>query len=183
MARGDHLFVHRFGGVYAHHGIDCGDGSVIHFGAENWYTSRSIERTTLDRFAREDAVEVRDYSDFFSRLRDTSDLPRRLELALRRQIDALLGRHGTGEELTPDAVIARAERRLGDRRFNVLFHNCEHFATWCKTGMSDSEQVNALWRLALGAEAFRRMQRAEVLTRVFEGDWWHAAPRSESEES
>ena len=29
MAIGDHIFVQCTG--YSHHGIDCGDGSVIHF--------------------------------------------------------------------------------------------------------------------------------------------------------
>ncbi|HRT20579.1 MAG TPA: lecithin retinol acyltransferase family protein, partial [Candidatus Hydrogenedentes bacterium] len=29
MARGDHIKVRRF--LYSHHGIDCGDGTVIHY--------------------------------------------------------------------------------------------------------------------------------------------------------
>ncbi|MFV0278954.1 MAG: lecithin retinol acyltransferase family protein, partial [Parahaliea sp.] len=29
MAAGDHIYAHRVGGVYAHHGIDCGNGNVI----------------------------------------------------------------------------------------------------------------------------------------------------------
>ncbi|TRU83670.1 MAG: NC domain-containing protein, partial [Microcystis novacekii Mn_MB_F_20050700_S1D] len=35
MARGDQIYAYRellnLQGVYAHHGIDCGDGSVIHY--------------------------------------------------------------------------------------------------------------------------------------------------------
>ncbi|NEO49276.1 MAG: NC domain-containing protein, partial [Moorea sp. SIO4A3] len=35
MARGDQIYVFQkflnFEGVYQHHGIDCGDGSVIHY--------------------------------------------------------------------------------------------------------------------------------------------------------
>lgn len=38
-------------------------------------------------------------------------------------------------------VIKRARRRLGERKYNVLFNNCEHFANWCKTGRSRSRQV------------------------------------------
>ena len=41
----------------------------------------------------------------------------------------------------------RAESRLHERRLHIALHNCEHFATWCKTGISDSEQVNTLLRL------------------------------------
>jgi phage shock protein A len=38
-------------------------------------------------------------------------------------------------------VIHRAQSRLGERKYNLLFNNCEHFATWCKTGVSYSKQV------------------------------------------
>jgi len=34
MARGDHIKVRRWGGVYTHHGIDMGDGTVIHLSGE-----------------------------------------------------------------------------------------------------------------------------------------------------
>jgi hypothetical protein len=33
-------------------------------------------------------------------------------------------------------VVKRAERRLGERKYNLIFNNCEHFASWCKTGHS-----------------------------------------------
>lgn len=41
----------------------------------------------------------------------------------------------------PDVVVQRAKSRLGERKYDLLFHNCEHFATWCKTGISYSQQV------------------------------------------
>lgn len=34
MARGDHLCVKRWKGLYTHHGIDMGDGTVVHFSGE-----------------------------------------------------------------------------------------------------------------------------------------------------
>jgi len=34
MARGDHIKVRRMGGLYSHHGIDMGDGTIIHFCGE-----------------------------------------------------------------------------------------------------------------------------------------------------
>lgn len=46
-------------GMYYHHGIDCGDGSVIHYSGEPAQkASASIERTTLDDFAGGGVVEV-----------------------------------------------------------------------------------------------------------------------------
>lgn len=34
MAAGDHIKVRRVGGLYSHHGIDMGDGTVVHFSGE-----------------------------------------------------------------------------------------------------------------------------------------------------
>ncbi|WP_395656210.1 lecithin retinol acyltransferase family protein [Nocardioides sp.] len=59
MARGDHVFVRR-GRRYSHHGIDCGDGTVIHFGGTRG-TIRRIERTTYAAFADGGEVLVRAY--------------------------------------------------------------------------------------------------------------------------
>jgi tRNA(Ile)-lysidine synthase TilS/MesJ len=40
-----------------------------------------------------------------------------------------------------DTVLNRAQSRLGEKQYNLLFNNCEHFATWCVTGVSKSQQV------------------------------------------
>ncbi|MBE9141100.1 lecithin retinol acyltransferase family protein [Nodosilinea sp. LEGE 07088] len=42
---------------------------------------------------------------------------------------------------TPDMVIERATSRLGERQYDLLQNNCEHFATWCTTGRSESRQL------------------------------------------
>ncbi|HAG82564.1 MAG TPA: NC domain-containing protein [Cyanobacteria bacterium UBA12227] len=107
MARGDQLYVHRellnLQGVYEHHGIDCGDGTVIHYRKP----SETIERTSLTTFARGNKIYVKQYPTCF----------------------------------IPDVVIQRAKSRLGERNYNLLFNNCEHLATWCKTGVSYSQQI------------------------------------------
>ncbi len=46
-----------------------------------------------------------------------------------------------GFSFMPDVVIKRAMSRIGENKYNLLFNNCEHFATWCKTGISESKQV------------------------------------------
>ena len=33
---------------------------------------------------------------------------------------------------------------LGEQNYNLLFNNCEHFATWCKTGRHRSGQVDSV---------------------------------------
>jgi hypothetical protein len=102
MGRGDHIYVNY--SVYSHHGIDCGDGTVIHYRKIN----ATISRTSWDEFANGKEVFLKEYIE--------SDLP--------------------------DVVIRRAESRLGEEVYDVGSNNCEHFATWCKTGIHISEQVN-----------------------------------------
>ncbi|GMW02300.1 MAG: hypothetical protein AMXMBFR84_34360 [Candidatus Hydrogenedentota bacterium] len=51
MARGDHLRVRRSG--YWHHGIDCGDGTVIHYQGHPLQPRRAhVARTSIHDFAR-----------------------------------------------------------------------------------------------------------------------------------
>lgn len=107
MAQGDQIYVPRElfdrEGIYQHHGIDMGDGTVIHYRKP----SETIERTSLATFARGNPVYIKHYPTAF----------------------------------IADTVVRRAESRLGEKHYNLLFNNCEHFATWCKTGMSYSQQV------------------------------------------
>lgn len=109
MARGDQIYVLRsllnLDSLYEHHGIDCGDGSVIHYSKSG--DEPEIRQTSLDNFAKGKPISRRDYPTAY----------------------------------IPETVIHRATSRLGERRYNLLFNNCEHFATWCKTGASVSKQV------------------------------------------
>lgn len=59
MSRGDHLYVRRR--HYTHHGIDCGDGTVIHFGRKRAGAGRRVERVTRTAFARGGEVHVKTY--------------------------------------------------------------------------------------------------------------------------
>jgi hypothetical protein len=116
MARGDHLFIYCFG--YSHHGIDLGNGSVIHFDSGPWQkvlggstdVPPTICETSLCRFARG--------RDVFSRVYDLSD--------------------------DPVLVVERAKSRVGEQCYELVNNNCEHFAVWCKTGHPVSTQVQAV---------------------------------------
>ena len=41
-----------------------------------------------------------------------------------------------------DETVERARNKLGQGGYNLALNNCEHFAVWCKTGVSSSSQVN-----------------------------------------
>lgn len=49
--------------------------------------------------------------------------------------------------LAPEESVRLALAEEGNKGYNLAFNNCEHFATYCKTGRKDSRQV---WRVALG---------------------------------
>lgn len=61
MATGDHLYVRRRGG-YTHHGIDAGDGRVIHYSGEpGSKVGASIRYTSFAEFALGGDVRTKDY--------------------------------------------------------------------------------------------------------------------------
>jgi hypothetical protein len=43
---------------------------------------------------------------------------------------------------SPKETVERARSRVGENSYNLVTNNCEHFAIWCKTGISESHQVN-----------------------------------------
>ena len=44
--------------------------------------------------------------------------------------------------LDPDDVVSKAQKKVGKGNYNPFTNNCEHFAMWCKTGTSSSDQIN-----------------------------------------
>ena len=105
MATADHLQVPRRHGLFNHHGIDLGDGTVAHY-----LEGREILRSPVSEFSQGEVVSVMDHTN-----------------------------------ASPAGVtLRRAMSRLGEQNYNLLFNNCEHFATWCKTGRHRSGQVDSV---------------------------------------
>ena len=122
MARGDHLFVYCKG--YSHHGIDCGEGRVVHFESDPW---RKVRGTVF----RQEPPVVREVSYE--------------EFSLGREVFV----RAYDTPVAPDVVVARARARIGESGYHIFDNNCEHFAVWCKSGNHVSTQINALreaWR-------------------------------------
>ena len=114
MAKGDHIAVKRHGGHYRHHGIDLGDGYVIHFSGEPLYSKVPIvEKVTMEEFQKGGELEIVRYSK-------------------------------NSEPFSSDETIARAEKKQGEGKYNLINNNCEHFASWCKNGKARSSQVTKL---------------------------------------
>jgi len=64
MARGDQIYAYReiVGIPYEHHGIDCGDGSVIHYSKSG---EAQIRRTSREAFAHGSAIYTKNVSTAF----------------------------------------------------------------------------------------------------------------------
>lgn len=46
-------------------------------------------------------------------------------------------------------VVKRARDKIGEEKFNLVAHNCEHFALWCKINKPRSKQVYLTLLLAI----------------------------------
>jgi hypothetical protein len=126
MARGDRLEVER--GIagstvaYMHHGIDVGDGTVVHARPDDFrnpFGGGRVERTSVEEFAAGRPVRV------------ATDPP---------------------SAFPPEEIVARALAHVGRAGYSPLVDNCEHFATWCATGRRVSRQADiVLTRVAAAA--------------------------------
>lgn len=168
MSRGDHIFVKRLNGVWEHHGIDCGDGFVIHYNRDSWTDRAKIAHVPLKKFLKGGELQVRDYSKFNNSLRSLDKLLDSASESVNKALDQFRGISKKALDLSEDTVISRAESRLGEANFDLYFNNCEHFASWCKTGISNSHQVNAVWKLSLKTPAFMQYRFQSAMLNIFD---------------
>ena len=126
MARGDRLEVERWIAgstvTYLHHGIDVGDGTVVHARPDDFanpFGGGRVVRTSREEFAGGRPV------------RTTVEPP---------------------ASFSPGEIVSRALDHVGREGYSPLVDNCEHFATWCATGRRSSRQAEiVLERLAAAA--------------------------------
>lgn len=117
---GDHIRVRRIGGLYYHHGIYVSDDEVISFAGDDDYNpidwwDTEIQATSFEQFRQGGEIEVRQYTkEEAENLCDVDD------------------------------TIAFARACLGNKDYDLLFHNCEHFANACKLGVYRSQQTEQL---------------------------------------
>jgi hypothetical protein len=115
MAMGDRIEVERrIAGTtvtYLHHGIDVGDGTVIHACPDDFrrpFGGGRVVRTSHAEFAGGAVV------------RTTTKQPAAFDR---------------------EEVVARALAHVGRPGYCPVVDNCEHFANWCATGRRASRQV------------------------------------------
>ncbi|MDX2349329.1 MAG: lecithin retinol acyltransferase family protein, partial [Porticoccus sp.] len=147
----------------------AGDETVIHYTSSHWLSPRQVRRTAMTKFAKGDEVYVRDYSRFYEKLQ-RGDLVDQTSQGLNQLMDSLRGLYVGALDFSVEAVMERAENRLGEFAFDIVFNNCEHFTTWCKTGISSSEQITDLWRQALTGGGLVKSGLGSKHTSKAEGD-------------
>ncbi|KAL3728026.1 hypothetical protein ACJRO7_032728 [Eucalyptus globulus] len=126
---GDHIYTYRRFRLYSHHGIYIGEGNVIHL------TRTGVNKTSLDIFRREGEKLHSLHSYVYGR----------------PLLEYWLTWRGTRTILldtkSPKEVINKAwELHEGDNfgKYDLLNNNCEHFATFCKTGIRASAQIGLI---------------------------------------
>lgn len=59
MSQGDHLYIHYLG--YSHHGIDCGDGTVIVY--RGYFNGGKVTRLSKSEFADGKEIRIQEYGN------------------------------------------------------------------------------------------------------------------------
>lgn len=153
IQEGDILGVRRSG--YDHYGVYIGNSRVIH------YTSMSsdidmknnrIMETDIKHFLREErnifvlncenpALSPRFPAVAIPTINPTSFTVFGVQQIMSQLVKAF--RNKEKKIYTPEETVQRAKSKLGEQKYNLVTNNCEHFAIWCKTGISQSHQVDA----------------------------------------
>lgn len=136
--RGSHIRVNR--GLYFHHGVYIGNGQVIHFTGKDEdsvldWSKPEVIQTDLNYFLKDGELEVKEYNE--EELKDLYPI---------------------------DHIIVYAKACLGDKGYNLVFNNCEHFANTCTLGRFRSKQVERVFGMLFKTD--RRMYEMGILGKV-----------------
>lgn len=145
---GDVIGIDRKLGLYEHYAVYLGNGRVIHYQGEgeDFSPPITVHESPLWKFLQKDGKK----QNYFVLLFDTESktviklhantnfmeaeiLEKSLFFSIFNNKNFCLH--------TPKKTIQRAKARIGEERYNLIAQNCEHFAIWCKTGVSCSFQV------------------------------------------
>lgn len=141
---GDVIFVERVG--FSHYAVYVGNNQVIHYDMDPGDNYKiCVHQASMQEFLNgSDVYTICEFPRIYGRptedvrFSDFSLLFKDREKA-RIMWDTL---KGTNYRLyTPAETVLRARERIGETEYNLFTNNCEHFAIWCKTGLSESAQI------------------------------------------
>jgi len=106
-------------GLYKHYGVYAGDGKVIHF----------APMVGAEINAENAVIHETSLGNFLK--------------GGRLEIDKSIKAKFSGAK-----TVERARSQIGAKGYDLIFNNCEHFARWCKSGLLESNQVDAVVNIA-----------------------------------
>lgn len=137
---GDVIGVSRRG-IYEHYAVYLGNNRVIHYcGEGNDFSGIvSIHEADITEF-------LKDSKSYFVIWFDKGILYKihnETTFLFNGFLDYYSGafRNVNRNTFSAEETIKRAKSRIGEKKYNLITNNCEHFAMWCKTGVSESSQV------------------------------------------
>lgn len=144
---GDVICVNR--GIYDHYGVYSGYGNVIHYTKGNSLFDGVIRETSMAQFLEGSTnLHVCNYDNLGRQIGNGAYEPKSIIGGLWMLGEIFFGKQAT--VYSPEDTVARARSCIGLHSYDLLTHNCEHFAAWCKTGVARSEQVNNFGQDFLG---------------------------------
>ena len=136
--------------IYDHYGIYAGNFNVIHLsnGLNDFLGGKiSVRKDPYYKFKGESSdIFVVDFDTFNEYIKNLSPLEKFQRLP-HDTIRKILGHDYY--PYSPEETVRRAESKLGKQGYNLLWHNCEHFALWCKTGICESRQIARILEIKL----------------------------------
>lgn len=138
---GDIIYVDR--GLYKHFGVYSGENKVIYYTKDkNNELDGIIRETSLKTFLNnENKCFICNFDEngnrtSISQFNSQSCVPMIFDYELDKNMNRKL--------YSAEETVRRARNCIGNKGYNLVCNNCEHFAIWCKTGVSESGQVNSI---------------------------------------
>lgn len=130
LQSGDIIGVKRF--LYSHYAVYVGGDTIIHYSGEkgDFIGKKTVRYGTMEEFldGKKEFFEL-----VFPEEHNKPDKEKRYEI-----------QNTIYKLYSPEETVERAKSRLGEDKYNLALNNCEHFAIWCKTGISESYQVKTV---------------------------------------
>jgi hypothetical protein len=163
LKKGDVVYTDRAGGVYQHYGVYIGNKKIIHYASRHgdFGDDICVHETSLGNFLSGGECYTIDFSESYdwgnNRRNRKVTIPGIRGIYQPVDIGAtLFGTINTISKIYKNAqyhlysateTVERAKSKLGESEYNLAVNNCEHFAIWCKTGLSESKQVENVLEL------------------------------------
>lgn len=152
---GDIIGVDR--GPYQHYAIYIGNNRVIHYAGADKDVSfnATIREDNMSKFL--DKSDTYFVFDCESREKHKLKINTTVGMITLKDVLSLFDDRKLLIAYNPRETVERAREKIGENKYNLIFNNCEHFAIWCKTGISKSTQVDKVLKVLIPITISRKI--------------------------